>query len=81
MILRRILMLLALLMIGEGLVTLIHPRRYLLLWVFGPPPFQDFIETLRQKPELTRSIAVGELALGLWLALGDTQDSSAEFSR
>lgn len=67
-------MLLALLMIGEAFVALIHPRRYLRLWEFGPAPCQDLIVSLRQKPELVRGLAIGELALGLFLALGGTHE-------
>ena len=32
---RRVLELLAILMIGEGVLTLIAPRRHSLLWAFG----------------------------------------------
>lgn len=74
MIARIFLELLGLLMTGEGLVALVHPRKYLKLWRIGPEPCKQVVDDLVKRPELCRALAVLELAAGLWLALWVTED-------
>jgi hypothetical protein len=69
MIAKRLLAILAILMIGEGMVALLQPARYMRLWKFGPRSFQETMEELAANSNITRSIAVFELALGFWLVL------------
>lgn len=66
---------LALAMIGEGLVGLIRPRRYSIFWKVGPQPLRDFMELLAEHPDLTRLLSVAELGTGLWLALREIDES------
>jgi hypothetical protein len=66
---RRVLELLAILMIGEGVLTLIAPRRHSLIWNFGPEDFRRAIEGYAEHPTLARVVAAAEAGLGLWLAL------------
>jgi hypothetical protein len=66
---RRIADLVAMLMIGEGVLTIIAPRRHSLLWRFGPKSFRRVIEAFAEHPALTRLVAAAEAGLGLWLAL------------
>ena len=61
--------LLAIGMIGEGIVGFIKPRRYTLLWKFGPKPYQEFIEKAAEHKGLTRLLCGVEAGLGVWLAL------------
>ncbi len=69
---KRLKELLAVTMIGEGVVGLIEPKRYTLLWKFGPKPFQNMIETIAEHPTLTRISCGVEIGLGLCLALRQT---------
>lgn len=71
---RRMLEVLALLMIGEGLMGLIRPRRYSLLWRMGPPLLKAMIDELVEHPNITRAISAAELAGGIALAVGQTED-------
>jgi hypothetical protein len=66
---RRFFEVLGLLMIGEGMAALIHPRRYLRLWRLGPEPCKKIVDEFVAHPEATRALAAAELALGIWLAL------------
>jgi hypothetical protein len=59
---------LAIMMIGDGLVTLVDPVRHCRLWMKGPRPWQRFLNVFVEHPVITRGLALGELALGIWLA-------------
>ena len=67
---RRILAIVAMLMIGDGVLALLFPRRHLLAWKLGPPAFQEAMEEFAERPGLTRVIGGAEALLGLWLAFG-----------
>ena len=66
---RRIAELLAMLMISEGVLTLVAPRRHSLLWEFGPEGYRRAVEAFAEHPTLSRLVAAVEAGLGLWLAL------------
>ena len=55
------------LMIGEGVLTIIAPRRHSLLREYGPEGYKRAMEAFAEHPTLTRLGA--EAGLGLWLAL------------
>lgn len=60
---------LALAMVGEGVIGLLRPRRYSLFWKLGPGWLRHTTETLAEHREATRLLCAGEIALGLWLAM------------
>jgi hypothetical protein len=66
---RRIAELVAMLMIEEGVLTIIAPRRHSLLWEYGPEGYKRAVEAFAEHPTLTRLVAAGEAGLGLWLVL------------
>jgi hypothetical protein len=59
----------AMLMIGDGTLALVAPRRHMLLWRFGPESYKRLAEAFARRPALTRLLAAVEVAGGLWLAL------------
>ena len=65
---------LALAMIGEGIVGLLRPRQYSLFWKIGPHWLRETAETLAEHREATRLMCLGEIALGLWIALREIED-------
>ncbi len=65
---RRLLELGALMMIGDGLMGLIYPRRYASFWRFGPRAWQELAEILHEHPDAVRTLGAAEFGLGLWLA-------------
>ncbi len=70
----RCLEVLALAMIGEGIVGLLRPRRYSLFWKIGPDWLRTTVETLAEHREATRLLCAGEIAFGLWLALREIEE-------
>lgn len=58
---------LGLLMIGDGLVTALHPRRHARLWETGPQGLRRTMAWLEARPALTSAIGAAEAAIGLWL--------------
>lgn len=71
---RRALELIALFMIGDAIVALITPEKYLRLWRIGPEPCRDLVDQLARHPHATRGLAALELGAGLWLALRETEN-------
>lgn len=53
-------------LIGDGVVALIWPRRQLTLWKFGPEPYQRLTQAVAERPLLVRLVAAAEIATGLW---------------
>jgi hypothetical protein len=56
-----------LVMVGDGLAGLIWPREYLRKLKVGPEPLNDVLEGFAQRPTLTRTLCVIEVALGAWI--------------
>ena len=66
---RRIKELVAIAVIGDGVVGLVAPRRHSLLWKVGPGGYQEVVRWFAERPVLVRLLAGAELGLGLMLAL------------
>lgn len=60
---------LAIMLVGDGLIAAIAPRRLSRLWQFGPRPYRNFMERFIQRPGMTRMLSMSQVAAGLWLAL------------
>jgi hypothetical protein len=56
-------------LIGDGVAGLISPRQHCLNWRIGPRRYRKFIDKFVKHPNLTRALAAGETALGVWLIL------------
>ena len=65
---RRGLELLAMMMIGEGMIIMMQPRRHMRLWRMGPPQLRDLVLEFERRPALSTAMGAAEAALGLWLA-------------
>ena len=76
MIPKRILQLIALLMIGDGVTGLLKPRWHSLLWDVGPKPFQTAMEKLAENPAKSRVLYAAEIIVGAWLATRLTPEQS-----
>lgn len=59
---------LAMMMVGDAMVTLVDPERHCQLWARGPEKWRNFVNTFVKHPVMTRGLALGELAVGVWLA-------------
>jgi hypothetical protein len=56
-----------LIMIGDGLAGLMWPSEYLRKLKIGPECVNDVLEVFAQRPTLTRSLCVVEMAMGAWI--------------
>ena len=65
---RRLLELAGLILIGDGLMGLLRPRRHSLLWHAGPQLAKAVTEELADHPQTARTIYAAELAVGIALA-------------
>ncbi len=61
--------LVAIAVIGDGVVGLVAPRRHSLLWKFGPEGYQETLRWFAEHPGVVRLLAAAELGGGIWLAL------------
>lgn len=55
-------------LIGDGVVGALIPKRHVGRYQRGPSPWRSTMVFFGRNPSLTRTLAVGELALGLWIA-------------
>jgi hypothetical protein len=75
---KRLLELAGLILIGDGLMGLLCPRRHSLLWHFGPQLAKAVTEELADHPTTARGIYAAELALGIVLASTQLSDSPTD---
>ena len=54
-------------LIGDGVLGLLWPQRYTMLWHVGPQLGRAAIEELADHPKIARSVYAAEIALGLTL--------------
>ena len=67
---------LAMLMIGDGVLAMVEPRRHVRLWERGPNWWTAMAEPFEERPNLTRFLGAGEVAFGVWLALRQSRSYS-----
>ena len=65
---QRIIQMIGMLMIGDGVLSAMAPRRHAALWHAGPQPWRRLMRRSIRQPDGTRTFGVAEVALGLWLA-------------
>ncbi len=59
----------AMVLIGDGVMAVIHPEKDAMAWKRGPKPWQELMVRLHERPGLTRMIGVVQIAGGVWWAL------------
>jgi hypothetical protein len=69
---RRLKELLAIMSIGDGLLTAIDPQRHLSLWKIGPKACVGTVEALLRHPNLTRVLGIVATAASFWWASRQT---------
>ena len=65
---RRTKELLALLLVGDGVVAVLQPTRHTLLWRSGPTRYRRLMEAFVRRPQATRFVGALEVAAGVWWA-------------
>ncbi len=74
MILRRMIQLVALVMVGDGVVGFFKPRWHSLLWDMGPKPYRNLMRHFAENPAAARWIYAAEVGLGALLASQQTPE-------
>lgn len=64
---------LAMLMIGDGLLALAWPQRHVFIWRRGPRAWRRVADYFQARPGLTAWLGAAEAVAGLWLARRQTQ--------
>ena len=77
MIMRRLIQLVALTMIGDGVSGLLKPRWHSLLWNVGPDSFQLAMDELAKNPAKARLLYAAEILVGTWLSTRLTPEKPA----
>ncbi len=68
----------AMTLIGDGMMALVHPQRDAAAWHMGPEPWQKLMRSLHNRPNLTRIIGAAQIAGGVWWALQQESKDSPE---
>jgi hypothetical protein len=64
----RLLEVVGIMMIGEGVLAAVDPRGHTRLWSRGPRAWEAMIEPFVEHPTMTRCLGAAEAAVGFWLA-------------
>ena len=59
----------AMVLIGDGVMALLHPVADANAWNRGPKPWRDLMHGLSKRPTLTRAIGAAQIAAGIYWAL------------
>jgi hypothetical protein len=58
----------AMMMVGDGVLALLEPRRHVDLWVEGPKLWRKTMMPFVKRPGITRILGAMELGMGVWVA-------------
>jgi hypothetical protein len=65
----------AMAVIGDGIMGLVHPTRSAKAWHYGPEPWKNLMESLEERPNLTRAISAAQVIGGiLWVLHSSRED-------
>ncbi len=59
---------LAMLLIGDGVIGLLQPERHARLWKHGPTQYRRVMEQFVRQPGVTQFLGAVEVGLGIWWA-------------
>jgi hypothetical protein len=77
---RRIAELAGMLAVGDGVIAALAPTRHLELWRGGPRFWDSTVRYFEQRPTLSRIVAGGAIAVGVWLMLRQVNQGSSRSS-
>lgn len=65
---------LAMILIGDGVMALLHPKQDALAWKKGPRVWRDLMHHLHERPSFTRAIGVTQIVGGVLWAIQQERD-------
>ncbi len=63
----------AMVLIGDGVMAVVHPTKDAHAWKSGPEPWKALMHGLQKRPNLTRAIGVAQIVGGIWWALSQEE--------
>jgi hypothetical protein len=60
--------LVGMILIGDGVLNLLQPRRHSALWNCGPKVYRDAARSLQIHPGTARGLGLAFVAFGIWLS-------------
>lgn len=64
----------AMVLIGDGVMALVHPEKDASAWKTGPKIWRNLMHELSRRTALTRAIGIAQIAGGIWWALKQQDD-------
>jgi hypothetical protein len=64
----------AMVLIGDGVMAIVHPQKDAHAWKKGPKVWQNLMHQLAERPNLTRVIGAAQIVGGIWWALHQDED-------
>ena len=64
----------AMVLIGDGVMALVHPSKDADAWKKGPQVWRRLMEALAERPGLTMAIGAAQVAIGVAWALRQSRD-------
>jgi uncharacterized protein YjeT (DUF2065 family) len=55
-------------LVGDGLLTVLDPKRHCLIWEVGPESCREMVDGFAQRPAMARWAGAAEVLIGLTLA-------------
>jgi len=69
----------AMAIIGDGVMGIINPRRDVRAWQYGPQPWRNLMQSLEDRPNLTRALSAAQVIGGiLWVLHSGKEESRAK---
>ena len=65
----------AMVLVGDGLLALVAPKRDARAWRMGPEPFRTMMSVLAARPNLTRWVGAAQIAVGVWMVMREERPS------
>lgn len=59
---------LAVLLIGDGIISVLEPRRHTKLWTGGPRGYRRAMHGIQDRPLIMQAMGLALIGAGLWLA-------------
>lgn len=67
----------AMAIIGDGVMGVINPRRDARAWEYGPKPWQNLMQSLEDRPNLTRALSAMQVVGGILWVLHSSKGEAA----
>jgi hypothetical protein len=64
----------AMVLIGDGVMALVQPRRDARAWTKGPRAWRESMQWLAERPALTRAIGAAQIVGGVLWALNEGEE-------